>query len=162
MALVLGLAAWTETGSEQEGLLGDNRLRQRLDKMAPALLDRLLRKVERRGCAVKPHASASDLHPLRKSLKKLRYGVEFVGSLYPQKAVRRFTKRLKALQKSLGVINDAAVTTSLAEQLAKSGHIELGGPVGALALSREHASAEAMRKLGRQWADFRRHDCFWR
>lgn len=161
-ALVLGLAAWTESGLEQRALLGDKRLERKLKTIAPDLLDQLLRKVRKRGRAVQPGALPSDLHPLRKSLKKLRYGVEFLASLYPKKAVKRLVKRMKALQKSLGVINDAATGTRLAEQLAGGGHLELGVPVGALAQSRERASRSAMRKLGKQWADFRAQDCFWR
>jgi triphosphatase len=94
-------------------------------------------------------------------LKKLRYAVEFLASLYPKKAVKRLVKRIKALQKVLGVINDAAMAKRLAEQLAGGGYLELGVPVGALARSREHASHAAMRKLGRQGADFRAHDRFW-
>src|SRR5208283_2192150 len=49
---------------------------------------------------LRPDASASDLHPLRKALKKLRYGVEFFTSLYPQQAVKRLVKPLKKLQKN--------------------------------------------------------------
>lgn len=160
-ALILGLAAWTETGREEIGLLGDKRLERKLVRIAPDLLDRLFRKVRKRGRAVQPGASADELHPLRKSLKKLRYGVEFLASLYPKKAVKRLVKRMKALQKSLGVINDAATATRMAEQLAGGGHLELGVPVGALARSREDASCAAMRKLGKQWADFRAEDRFW-
>jgi triphosphatase len=161
-ALILGLAAWTETGREHRALLGDKRLERKLAKIAPDLLDRLFGKVRKRGRAVQPGASASELHPLRKSLKKLRYGVEFLASLYPKKAVKRLVKRMKGLQKSLGVINDAATATRLAQQLAGGGHVELGVPVGALVQSREHASRAAMRKLGKQWADFRAQDRFWR
>jgi CHAD domain-containing protein len=80
-ALVLGLAAWTETGREHRRLLGNKRLERRLSRIVPGLLDRLLRKVEKRGRAIAPDASPAALHPLRKSVKKLRYGVEFVASL---------------------------------------------------------------------------------
>ena len=161
-ALILGLAAWTETGRENIDLLGDKRFERKIVRIAPDLLDRLFRKVRKRRRAVQPGASASELHPLRKSLKKLRYGVEFLASLYPKKPVKRLVKRMKALQQSLGVINDAATATRLAERLAGGGHLELGVPVGALARSREGASRAAMRKLGKQWADFQAEDRFWR
>ena len=160
--LVLGLAAWMETGRDDVGLLGDKALDRKLRRIAPDLLDRPMRKVCNRARAVKPAASPGELHPLRKSLKKLRYDIEFVASLYPRKAVKRHLKRLKALQKSLGVINDAATATKLAEHLAGGGHLELGVPVGALAQSREQASRAAMPKLGRQWAKFESQDRFWR
>lgn len=160
-ALVLGLGAWTETGREHRRLLGDKRLERRLSRVAPGLLDRLARKVEKRGRALQPNASPVALHPLRKALKKLRYSIEFLASLYPPKAVKRFLRRLKDLQKGLGAINDAAVATRLAEQLAGGGHVELGLPVGVVAISREEARRAAMRKLERQWRAFRRQERFW-
>jgi triphosphatase len=161
-SLIIGLAAWAESGREHECLLGDRRLERPLAEAVPSLLNRLARKVEKRGRAVAADATPSALHPLRKSLKKLRYGVEFVSSLYPRKRVKRFLRRLKNLQNSLGVINDAAVATRLAEQLAGDGHVELGAPVGAVALSRERARRAAMRKLGEQWTAYRSQERFWR
>ena len=155
-ALVLSLAAWTESGREQRPLVGDKRLRRKLSTIAPDLLDRLTRKVRKRGRAVSANASPEALHPLRKSLKKLRYGIEFLASLYPGKSVKRFVKRLEAPQQTLGVINDGAMATRLAEGLARGGHLELGVLVGALALSREKQSRKAMRKLGKQWAGLER------
>jgi CHAD domain-containing protein len=76
--------------------------------------------------------------------------------------VKRHLKRLKTLQKSLGVINDGATATKLAEQLADAGHLGLGVPVGALAHSREQASRAAKQKLRSQWAQFEAQDRFWR
>ena len=161
-ALVLGLAAWTETGRTQRRLLGDDGLKKRLAKVAPRLLDQLARKVEKRGRNASPGSSPAELHPLRKSLKKLRYGIEFVASLYPRKAVKRFMKRIKGLQETLGVINDSATATRLAEQLAGGGHLELGVPVGALAASRDEARRTAMRHLGKQWRELQRQKPCWK
>jgi CHAD domain-containing protein len=83
--LVLGLAAWMETGRDDMALLGRAALECKLRRVAPDLLDCLIRKICERGRAVKPAASPGELHPLRKSLKKLSYDIEFVGSLYPKK-----------------------------------------------------------------------------
>ena len=47
-------------------------------------------------------------HELRKELKKLRYAVEFLSPLYPDKRVAPFLKRLKNLQNVFGELNDAA------------------------------------------------------
>ena len=159
-ALVLGLAAWTETGRERPGALGKG-LNSRLVKLAPRLLDRLAQTVEKRGRRLRPGAAPAELHPLRKALKKLRYGIEFLASLYPPKPVKRFVKRLKNLQKRLGVINDGATATRLAERLAGTGHFELGPPIGALAISRERARRKATRKLAREWSAFETQARFW-
>ena len=115
----------------------------------------------KRGRALGPHAAASELHPVRKALKKLRYGVEYVAAFYPRKAVKRYLRRLEALQESLGVINDAAVAIRLAEDLAKGNRVKLGRP---WRCSRrvEHASRTATWKLDRQWDAFRQQGPFWR
>lgn len=52
-------------------------------------------------------------HELRKELKKLRYAVEFLSPLYPQKRVEPFLKRLKKLQTVFGELNDAALVRSM-------------------------------------------------
>lgn len=146
----------------QRRLLGDDRLKKRLAKVAPRLLDRLARKVEKRARKVNPEASPAVLHPLRKTLKKLRYGAEFVASLYPRKAVKRFLRPIKRLQETLGVINNSATATRLAVQLAGGGHLELGVPVGALAANRDEARRAAMRRLGKQWRELQRQKPFWK
>ena len=84
-ALVLGLAAWIE-GSDQ---VGDKVLKRDIKDLAGKLLDRLDAKAAKRGRAVRPDAEASELHPLRKSLKKLRYSIEFLESIAPPKKPKR-------------------------------------------------------------------------
>ncbi|MBV8107881.1 MAG: CHAD domain-containing protein [Hyphomicrobiales bacterium] len=161
-ALVLGLAAWAETGRELRRAVGDRRLKRRLSRQSPDLLDRLARRVTKRARALAPNAPASELHPVRKALKKLRYGVEFVAAFYPRKEVKRYLRQLKGLQESLGAINDAAVAIQLAEDVAKANRVELGAPVAVIAAASEHASRTAKRKLDRQWDAFREQGPFWR
>jgi triphosphatase len=48
-------------------------------------------------------------HRTRKRLKRLRYCVEFVASLYDAKAVRRYLARLRPTQDVLGQLNDLSV-----------------------------------------------------
>jgi len=48
-------------------------------------------------------------HRTRKRLKRLRYSVEFVAALYPQKAVRRYLAQLRPAQDALGQYNDLMV-----------------------------------------------------
>lgn len=48
-------------------------------------------------------------HALRKRAKRLRYASEFVESLFPRKAMRRFLKRLQAVQQALGELSDLAL-----------------------------------------------------
>ena len=113
-------------------MLGDKGLKQSLSKISADLPDRMADKVDKRGRGVGPETSAEKLHPLRKSLKKLRYSLEFLSSLYPRKATKRYLRPLKNLQKSLGIINDAAVALRLADELAQE-RVELTIAVAAIA-----------------------------
>ena len=52
-------------------------------------------------------------HGVRKRAKRLRYGVEFVASLFGRKEVRRYLKLLGLVQEKLGLYNDATVAEQL-------------------------------------------------
>nr|MBP7446238.1 CHAD domain-containing protein [Zoogloea sp.] len=64
--------------------------------------------------ARKRYGAAADLHPdklheLRVSLKRLRYGIEFLLPLLPEKATVRFANDIADIQETLGYLNDEAV-----------------------------------------------------
>ena len=89
--------AWrhgSKTGRANPALLGDKRMRRRLAKLAPELLDRLAGKVAKRGKRI-GRRSDEELHALRKSLKKLRYGVDDLAGLYGRKAVKAVPARVQ-------------------------------------------------------------------
>jgi CHAD domain-containing protein len=65
--------------------------------------------------------------------------LEFLSSLYPRKATKQYLRRLKKVQKTLGVINDAAAALRLAGELAQE-RIDLTIAVAALARTEEDAS----------------------
>lgn len=157
-ALVLGLAAWIE-GSDQ---VGDKVLKRDIKDLAGKLLDRLDAKAAKRGRAVRPDAEASELHPLRKSLKKLRYSIEFLESIAPPKKPKQFLRRLKKLQDALGEINDAAMATRLAEGLASDKHLELAPSVAAISWSQARAARGAMKALAKSWRAYCDEPRFWR
>ena len=99
---------------------------------------------------------------MRKSLKKLRYSVEFLQSLYRPKATKRFLRRLKKLQDALGEINDAAMATRLAEALAADKHLELAPSVAAISSSQGRAARGAMKALAKSWQAYSEEPRFWR
>ena len=76
--LVLGLAAWVEEPPHPWRPLKDT---------CPALLDRLAEKVARRGRKIQ-HRSETELHALRKSLKKLRYAIDFLRPVFDADAAQ--------------------------------------------------------------------------
>jgi triphosphatase len=160
-ALTLGLAAWAEDGATHERLIGDEKLRRPLARLAPKMLDRLQRKVDRRGAGIEK-LSAEELHALRKSLKKLRYGVEYLAPLYSRKAVKAYLKHCKALQKSLGAINDAATAVRRGEALTGNDRPDLAAAVGALARRLERSRRKATKSLPKRWRAFEDERRFWR
>jgi triphosphatase len=160
-ALVLGLSASTESVQQAGGGLGDEGLQKRLSRTAAELLDRMADKVDKRGRGISPDASPAELHPLRKSLKKLRYSVEFLSSCYSRKDVKHFLRPMKDLQKTLGAINDAATAIRLTEELAEQ-RTELMLAVAALAKNLDQTSVEARERLGKEWDAFQRQERFWR
>ena len=52
-------------------------------------------------------------HRTRKRLKRLRYSVEFIASLYDQPSIKTYLKALKPAQESLGKYNDLIVAENL-------------------------------------------------
>lgn len=103
-------------------------------------------------------------HELRKRLKALRYAVEFFEALWPRKRVRRFLKRLKALQEDFGALQDAATARALLLDADAPG---AGDPAAARAagylLGRAEAEALALRPaLRRDWKALAAAGPFWR
>ncbi|MCH1933218.1 CHAD domain-containing protein, partial [Shewanella sp. A25] len=72
---------------EDTAVLGGAVLGQPLSEAAPDLLERVDRKVRRRGRGIRQR-SMEELHALRKALKRLRYALEFLSGLCPEKALR--------------------------------------------------------------------------
>ena len=88
------------------------RLSAPVAKLARAALDKRWKAVRKKA----RHIETLDIearHELRKELKKLRYAVEFFAPILPDKRVKPFVKRLKALQQVFGDLNDAAMAEAL-------------------------------------------------
>lgn len=124
--------------------------------LAPPLIRRLYRKTCRRGR--RPgRADDERLHALRKSIKTLRYGIEFLAPLYDQKVSARYLKAARQAQTQLGRANDARGIPQLAQGLTDDS--EATHPLLAWA-HRDHRKAR--RKAIRAWKRLRRHKAFWR
>jgi CHAD domain-containing protein len=55
-------------------------------------------------------------HRLRKRAKRLRYAVEFCASLFERRKVRRYLRKLRALQERLGALSDVVMAMSVFAQ----------------------------------------------
>jgi triphosphatase len=153
--LVLGLAAW----AEELRLPGDPEQRS-IDCLCPALLDRLAAKVARRGSRIR-HRSESELHALRKSLKKLRYGIDFLRPVFYPAALKAYLHNCKKLQKTLGDINDTVTATIVAERLVKGTRLDLAPAVGAIAERLDRNRNESLKHLAKQWQAFSDQPRLW-
>lgn len=106
-------------------------------------------------------------HELRIKLKQLRYAIDFTRSLFPKRRVRRFSKRLGALQEGLGQVNDAAVAGGLVQEiLAERREGEDPAALvyaGGLIVGWHSAhSRQRMKKLRKSWRKFAKLKPFWR
>jgi CHAD domain-containing protein len=93
--------------------------------VAPALVAKRYRQLRKAGDDIGPRSPASDYHALRIRGKKLRYAVEFFGSLYGRPATE-FAERLTALQDLLGLHQDAEVAETMLAEIANGRGRRLG------------------------------------
>jgi len=117
--LLLDWASWVALEGWQEGASETARdvLARPVVEVARELLHKRHKRVKKLG---KDFAALTDAerHQVRLALKKLRYGVEFLGGLFPKKAAKRYAKAAAALQDELGLLNDQAEATALLDELA--------------------------------------------
>lgn len=122
-ALCLDVAAWLETGAWRTR--ADAALRERgaqpIAKMASAELSRRWKVVRKRATQMEK-LDPYRRHKLRIQAKKLRYAAEFFETVFPgRKAGRQrkvFLVAVRALQDSLGDLNDIAVHETLMAEMA--------------------------------------------
>jgi inorganic triphosphatase YgiF len=151
--LVLGLAAWAEDPTALSGIPDGGVMTEPLMELVPELEKRLARRVMRRGRRIR-HRSDEELHELRKALKKLRYGVEFLAPLHRRKRTAAYLHRCKALQERLGALNDTAMAVTLMERL--SGQDEALEPATeTLRNWAEKCRADALQHLPKGWRRFK-------
>jgi inorganic triphosphatase YgiF len=135
--LMLNLSLWIEAGAWRFR----DRARRDLAGLAAAQLNQQWRRVKRHGDRL-GKAATEERHRLRLDVKKLRYSAEFLAALSAKrpKLLRRerFVTALKALQESLGDLNDAEAAQTMAARLAPG----LRG--NARRLRRKAAAAEAI------------------
>jgi triphosphatase len=103
--------------------------------------------------------SPEALHAVRIEAKRLRYAAEFFAPLYPPRPVRRFVRRVTALQDRLGQLNDGTVAAELMAALddAPERSYATGVVRGFVAGSHQNAT----RKVARAWRRVRRLESFW-
>lgn len=102
--LMIDAVAWVETGA---WLTDTEAARASARVFAARALEARRGKLLKRGRDLR-RASDETRHAARIEAKKLRYAAEGFSSLFREKAVRAFVRRLKDLQDALGALNDIA------------------------------------------------------
>jgi triphosphatase len=120
---------------------------QPVEAISADALDAVWRRVRKRARQIET-LDIEARHELRKELKKLRYAIEFLGSLYPRRRVRPFLKLLKTLQETFGFLNDSAMAGRLLSQSGLEGMGIIGHDRAA-----GWISGEAQAKADAAWKD---------
>jgi CHAD domain-containing protein len=108
LALLSKVADWSTTRDHEAALARPVR------KHARKALNRCWRKIARNADRLEA-LTIEERHQMRKSLKTLRYAVEFFYPIYPGKAAPLFSKELKGLQELFGYLNDVSTAKKLME-----------------------------------------------
>ncbi|MEZ5857573.1 MAG: CYTH and CHAD domain-containing protein [Geminicoccaceae bacterium] len=165
--LVLDLALWTALERWRDDTTEECAAAQSTPviELAVALLERRHKRVRRRGRHF-ARLGDEERHEVRLALKKLRYGVEFLSGLFPEKPAKRYAKAAARLQDRLGRLNDQADTRRLLEALAGSAGPGTDRPalergIG-LVIGWQAACVGAERRLAvDDWHDFTAQELFW-
>ena len=169
--LVIDTALWLIAGawSQRDDPLKQAALQRPVKEFAPEVLGKRTKKI------IKKTRKADELdargrHKLRIAVKKLRYSTEFFASLFATRKQKKrredFERLLKALQDSLGKLNDIAVHDRLAGQMVQLGRctkkeLQKSYAMGLLSGGEHKQAASCIvkaKKTGRKLADAKR---FW-
>jgi CHAD domain-containing protein len=156
LALYLDTQGWRARRSKAQLAA----MRAPVRKFAEAALDRRLKSVTKLARDI-GELEVGDRHELRKRLKKLRYTMSFLATLYPADAVRSYLRRLSDLQNVFGALNDLEVAREIINDLGrKQPRLVLVGE-NVLAWHQVRARRE-WRLAEKFWVDFRDEPLFWR
>ncbi|WP_296283437.1 CHAD domain-containing protein [uncultured Acinetobacter sp.] len=85
-------------------------------------------------------------HRTRKRLKRLRYSIEFIVSLYDQSSIKTYLKALKPAQESLGKYNDLIVAENLLKPYVTT-QSEVWFALGWIAAEKQNALIQSQQDL---------------
>ncbi len=155
--LVLTLGEWLARGVWSEHDTSESAA-QRFEPAREAAT----RLLKRRHRSVRRHADAltrppsDELHVMRIEVKKLRYAVEFLSTLYGQPAKGTYGRRLGRLQDALGHLTDQITTDRLlAGLLGEETRPELHFAAGRVSGWTARASEEGLLRMNDLWKRIR-------
>jgi inorganic triphosphatase YgiF len=154
--LLLSLALWSAALERDPSLQ-----HQSIEDYAKQALKRRWKRVANCGRAI-DQLDPEEKHTMRRSLKKLRYLIEFFAPLFPSKEVKPFVKQLKTLQDVFGYVNDVRTAEQLRTIATEHGE----GPDCAVAAGvvlgwHEEKAAEAWTHAQEEWRRLKSRGRFW-
>jgi triphosphatase len=156
-ALQLYLALWPRTIEEVESLA------RPVAKFADQALNAAWKKVGKMGKRV-VELEGEKRHKMRKSLKELRYSVEYFSSLYRPADVKPFLQQLKKLQDVFGYVNDTATAGQLekvSEEHCRESR-ECQRAAGFIVGWHTAEAAHCWTRAENGWKRLAKTGCFWR
>ncbi|MEO5700041.1 MAG: CHAD domain-containing protein [Casimicrobiaceae bacterium] len=130
--------------------------------LARAVLRKRMKQVRRRGDKL-AELLPDDLHRLRIDAKKLRYAAEFAALPFAKGAVKRFLRRLRNVQSTLGAMHDLDTAQPLLDPITRAGPTETRGPLHATWQAYAGARRKRLaRRLARDWKRLDNAKPFWR
>jgi triphosphatase len=163
-ATVLRLLRWFEGRGWRAAQAPDGAawLTSPISATAPRILERRRRAVRKRSRKF-ARLAPRERHRLRIAVKKLRYTVELLGSVYDPRQLRRYNRRLKRVQEDLGRANDLRVAYGLVIELSRQ--VEPAEPIidaaAELLAWHQRALTHGERKLRRRLRRLNRAEPFW-
>ncbi|ENX04667.1 CYTH and CHAD domain-containing protein [Acinetobacter courvalinii] len=123
----------------------DQQSKSKLSKQAAKSLTKLYEKI------LKDAAQFSSLaveqqHRTRKRVKQLRYCIDFIAGIYPEKQVQQFLNKLQPIQEYLGFYNDLFVAEHIFEQQATE-YPQFLFALGWVKAQQPHVAKKAAKKL---------------
>ncbi len=132
-----------------------------IGEVAPDLIARLYKKA--RAAADRfDDLTLKQRHEVRIRIKKLRYTIDVLGSLFAKDEVAKFAQQLKPLQDDLGHANDVSVANELLADLRVSENPAVIGRAAGVVLGwHDRGLADHERKLLKHVRRFRRARSLW-
>jgi len=160
---MLRLARWFEIRAWRDQPVSEEsaKLIGPVTVIASDLIEQRMRKVLKQSRHF-ARLDPTERHELRIACKKLRYTIEFLGSLYEKEKVDSFVKRLKPIQEDLGHANDVEVAHGLLESLKTPGLRRALDRAGGLVLGwHQRGLADQETGLRKHLARLRSAEPFW-
>ncbi len=154
------LGAWDLFLSQPTDLEAAANAGRPIAEVASERIWKIYRRVIKRGLAIDGDTPAQAVHELRIECKKLRYLMEFFGSLYDADRLMQLIKALKLLQDNLGDFNDYEVQQGSLKEFADDMISRQAAPAGTLmAMGRlvehlEKGQAHERHQFGQRFAKF--------